>query len=353
MNFIEMLEDNTRILIVKLSSIGDVLHSTPTVHNLRLKYPKIHISWLVSPPASILLQENTDVDELIIWDRRIFDAAAYKADLITVYRTLKNAYQILNKKIFDIVIDIQGLLLTGILSCMSGAPRRIGIHERHEGNSFFMTEMADDTQEKHKVLRYMTALRPFKIYDFVQDLILNIPQNLENFAEKFLISHGINFENPILFVNVRTSWQTKNWSPEFYVEALCEVSSNVQIIFCGSKEDNIIIEQIQKKLTKKSLSTSGEVNLLELAALFKKGTLLLTCDTGPLYIAEAVGLKTLSLWGATDPKMFGPLTSGHSFIITDNECRFCCKTRCKLKSNACMNAIKPKIVAQKLNSLLK
>ena len=93
--------------------------------------------------------------------------------------------------------------------------------------------------------------------------------------------------------------------------------------------------------------------MLELAALFKKGTLLLTCDTGPLYIAEAVGLKTLSLWGATDPKMFGPLTEGHSFIITKNECRFCCKTRCKLKSNDCMNAIEPKMVAQKLNSLLK
>ena len=170
--------------------------------------------------------------------------AAYKADFFTVYRTLKNAYQLLNKNFFDIVIDLQGLLLTGILSYMSGSPRRIGIHERHEGNSFFMTEMAEDTQEKHKVLRYMTALRPFKIYDLVQGLILNIPQNLEHFAEKFLISHGINLKNPILFVNVRTSWQTKNWSPEFYIEALCYISKNIQIILCGSKDDSIIIEQI-------------------------------------------------------------------------------------------------------------
>ena len=65
MSMPEMLSDNTRILIVKLSSIGDVMHSTATVHNLRLKYPKIHISWLVSPPSSILLQGNTDIDELI------------------------------------------------------------------------------------------------------------------------------------------------------------------------------------------------------------------------------------------------------------------------------------------------
>lgn len=292
-----MIQDNLKILVIKLSSIGDVLHATPVVHNLRLKFPKIYISWLVSPPANILLQENTDVDELIIWDRRIFDSAAYKADLITVFRTLKNARHLLNKKDFDVVLDLQGLLLTGILSCMSNAPRRIGIHERHEGNSFFMTEMADDTNEKHKILRYMTALRPFGIYDFVPGLILKIPENLNDFAKKFWISHNIDLTKKILFVHMRTSWQTKNWPLDFFAETICKISFDVQIIFCGSNEDIVFIEQVKKKIDKVSLSLAGKVNLMQLAALFKTGKLLLTGDTGPLYIAEAVGLKTLSLWG--------------------------------------------------------
>ena len=346
-----MLAANARVLIVKLSSIGDVLHATATVHNLRLHFPTIHITWLVSPPASVLLEDNPDVDELLIWDRRVFDAAAYRADFKTLWRTLREASRLLSSKTFDVTIDLQGLLLTGILSRMSGAPRRIGIHERHEGNSLFMTELAEDTREPHKVLRYLTALRAFNIYDCAPNLILNVPKTLEPFAENFLSSRGIDLQKPILFVALRTTWETKNWSPDFYAQVLAQLPANVQIIFSGAKEDEPFIEHVRSRIGRTSLSTAGEVNLLELAALFKLATLLLTGDTGPLHMAEAVGLKTVSLWGATNPKMFGPLSSGHTFIVTTSECRFCCKRKCRLKTNACMNALKPEHVSRTLNAL--
>ena len=346
------ISEDCRILIVKLSSIGDVLHSTVVAHNLKLHYPNCHLTWLVSPPANILLESNPYIDELIIWDRRIFDNAMYKANLFTAFKSLKEASKLLSKYHFDITIDIQSLLLTGILSKLSDAPRRIGIHERHEGNSFFMTELADDTIEQHKVLRYMTALRPLGIYDFVPGLILNVPDKFNTFVTNFWLSHNIDVKKPILFVHLRTSWKTKNWSPELYNKALNSIKSDVQIVFSGSKDDSFYIEQACINLNKKTLSIAGEVNLMELAALFRTATLLLTCDTGPLHIAEAVGLKTLSLWGPTSPEMFGPLTQGHSFIITPNECRFCCKTKCKYKHNDCMNSINPKLVAQKVDELI-
>jgi hypothetical protein len=102
----------------------------------------------------------------------------------------------------------------------------------------------------------------------------------------------------------------------------------------------------------KVLSIAGETSLQQLAALMHTATLLLTGDTGPLYLAEGAGLRTLSLWGPTHPDIYGPLTGGHTFILSPHSCTACCKTHCPHKTNACMNAIPPAVVHAKLCELL-
>ena len=92
--------------------------------------------------------------------------------------------------------------------------------------------------------------------------------------------------------------------------------------------------------------SGGRVSFLD--RLLQTAALLFTGDTGPLYIAEAVGTKTLSLWGPTMPEIYGPLTEGHVFLRSPYECVACCKTRCDRKNNGCMNALKPKVAAEML-----
>lgn len=345
-----------RILIIRLSAIGDVLHATSVVHNLRIKYPKAHISWLVSPPADMLLKNNPDIDELIIWDRRPSDTAVAKFKILTALKFIRQAKKLLKKYHFDIVLDIQGLFLTGLLAKFTDAPRRIGIHERHEGNFLFMTEMAPKPTSPHKIKHYLTALAPLgvKNSDFIAGLILNLPPNFGAIAAKFWRDNNIalNPSQPLLMVNILTTWEDKNYPPDKFALALDALPKNIQIVFCGTKSDNLAIAAAQKKMHRDSLSIAGKTSLIELAMLLKTATLLLTSDTGPLYLAEAVGCKTLSLWGPTHPAIYGPLTSGHEFIISPHSCTACCKTRCRYKTNACMNAIAPKAIAAKLNALL-
>ena len=138
------LPPRARILIVRLSSIGDVLHTTTVVHNLRRLAPDAEITWLASPPASTLLETNPDIDRLLVFDRRPIDEAGAHLRLRTCWRELKKARALLAPYTFDIALDLQGLFLTGLLTRLSKAPRRIGIHERHEGNPLFMTEIAPD-----------------------------------------------------------------------------------------------------------------------------------------------------------------------------------------------------------------
>ena len=85
----QKLPHGARILVVRLSAIGDVLHSTAVVHNLKRLVPDCHVTWLVSPPASILLENNPDIDRLLVWDRRTFDKAAEHLDLRTVRQPLR------------------------------------------------------------------------------------------------------------------------------------------------------------------------------------------------------------------------------------------------------------------------
>ena len=348
-------KNGSQILILRLSAIGDVLHATPVARELKKLQPDAHISWLVSPPADKLLTKNPYIDEVLIWDRRPLDKAFASFNLLAAYRELKKARALLKSRNFDLVLDIQGLFLTGLLARISGVKRRIGIHERHEGNPFFMSEMAPDIESPHKVLRYLSSLIPlgFDLNDFTAGLTLNLPQSLTGFAKNFWQEHGIDPQRPILLVTTRTTWPDKNWEPKNFGLALKDLPENIQIIFCGSPSDEVYIKEAQSQMNRPSLSIAGQTSLLELAALLKSATLLLSCDTGPLHIADAVGCQTLSLWGPTQPDVYGPLTKGHEFILTPHECKRCLKTKCKYKTNACMKAITPAMVADKLHALLR
>ena len=241
-----------RILIIRISAIGDVLHVTSVVHNLRRLLPDAEITWLASPPASLLLETNPDIDRLLVWDRRPLDEASAHFDLRGCWRELKKARALLKPYTFDIALDLQGLFLTGILTRLSGAKRRIGIHERHEGNPFFMTEMAPDIPDPHKIRRYYTALAPlgFGPETFEPGPMLVLPKSLSDFATKFWAAHAIDTTRPILMVCVRTTWPDKNWPPAYFGEALAAVPEDVQIVFSGAKGDAPYVEEAQKSLAK-------------------------------------------------------------------------------------------------------
>jgi 3-deoxy-D-manno-octulosonic-acid transferase len=339
----------THFLILRLSSIGDVLHATTVAHNLKLRSPGCHITWLASPPASSLLADNPDIDELLVWDRRPFDDAVLHHHFLTAKHHLDKLKPLLQKRHFDIVLDIQCLFLTGIIARMSGARKRIGIHDRHEFNHLFMTERGPEISDPHKIRHYLSVLAPLGFQaPFDPSLILHLPDSLHGFAAKFWHSRHIEPGKPLLLVNTLTSWPDKNWSAAAFAQVLDDLPADLQIVFCGAPHDAAHIEAIQKKMTHASLSIAGKASLMELAALFRSANLLLTGDTGPLYIAAAVGTPTLSLWGPTHPDIYGPLTGPHRFILSPCRCTACCKTHCPQGTNACMKAISPAVVKQEL-----
>ena len=254
------------------------------------------------------------------------------------------------------MLDVQDLLLTGILAWLSGAKRRIGVRERHEGAGFFMTEKAPKMKEPHKVRRYLAALAPLGIKAGDARITLTLPASLDGFAARFFAARAVSPARSIVLVSLCTTWQSKGWPPERFCAALAALPEDVQIVFLGSGADRPVIGEAMKTLEAswrgKAVSVAGETSLLETAALMKEATLLLCPDTGPLHIAAAVGLPTLSLWGPTRPTIYGPLHGRNFFIESPYPCAPCCKTRCPPGTNACMKAIEVQDVAKRLGEVL-
>ncbi len=344
--------DNMNVLIVRLSSIGDVLHATVVAHNLKLNEPNCHITWLASPPASELLRYNPDIDELIIWDRNAFERALKTCSPHALKASLCNLHHILASHRFDVVLDVHGLFLTGVISLLSKAHKRIGIRGMHEFNNLFMTALAPKVNNPHKVYQYAAVLHHFGINSLNLNYILGLPPFLDDFASHFFAEHGIDCNQPILMVNPCSTRANKNWPVKSFVQVLDKLPANIQIIFCGAVKDTDTINDIRNSMAHSSYSIAGKTNLLELAALFRASDLLLTGDTGPLHIAIAVGLTTLSLWGPTKPEIYGPLVSEHAFIVSKNDCTACLKASCRYHTNDCMKSILPSAVEAKIRELL-
>ncbi len=352
------LPQGAHLLIVRLSAIGDVIQSTTLAKNLKRLRPDCHITWLASPPAAELLEENPCIDRLLVWDRHPFDEASAHGRLSKVISLLREARSLLRQYDYDIALDIQCLFLTGILTRLSGARRCIGIKERHEGNRFFMTEVAPAIPAPHKIRHYMTSLLPlgFRWADFRPGTCIRLREEERQWAQDFLQQQGLQTNNsaaPLLLVAIRTTWEDKHPAPEVFARALAPLPESVQMVFVGAKSDVPHIEVCRTLIPQKTHSLAGKLTLRELSALMEKATLLLCCDSGPLYIAEAVGLATLSLWGPTHPSIYGPLTAGHRFLLTTSECAACCKTKCRLGTNACMKAIEPQRITEALCECLR
>lgn len=342
---------HARILIVRLSSIGDVLHATTVAHNLKQSYPDCHLTWIVSRTAAELLQYNPDIDEVFIWSREDFEQALHQRQFGKILHSIQLLRDFFSTHPFDIALDIHGLFMSGVITWLSKAPRRIGMSGTRELNWLFMNEFATPSQSPHKIKHYLSVLESFAGNKEDYRLILKLPTTLSDFAIKFFDENQVDTRKKILMVNPWTSWRSKNWGIENFAQCLTQLPDTIEILLCGGPADEKNNQKIIAATKRPLIDITGKTRLLELAALFSQADLVLTGDTGALHIATALNIPTISLWGPTHPRKYGPLVPGHTFICSENTCCNCDKTKCRLQTNACMNSISPNLVSEKIIDL--
>ncbi|MEO7714991.1 MAG: glycosyltransferase family 9 protein [Capsulimonas sp.] len=331
------LDGVKRLLIVKTSSIGDIIHALPAVEAIKKARPELSIGWVVRKRCASVLEGNPIVDALHVVPNK-----PTMSDLFSIRRDL-------HARPYDCALDMQGLGLSGLLTWLSGAPIRIGIDRNREGNAFFMThpivpaKLGGEHGDRHAV---------DILYGFSS--LFGAPPLSGGFPAQHYLTDGIasdvladvrSLSRPRIALNVGASWEYKKWPIEHWVDlAETLIEQGRSIVFVGDAKDAEVVGQVKIKMhaAEPIVDVSGRTtSLRELAAVLEACDVLVTADTGPMHMGVAVGTPTVALFGATNPDRTGPYGDRNIVLNMHLSCSPCYrKPTCDGRVD-CMRAITP------------
>lgn len=295
---------NPRILVVRLSAIGDCVLTVPMIHAIRRQYPQAHLAWIVDERAAMLLDGLADLDELLVIPRRW-------------HRSLTAVLQIrraLRQRAFDVAIDPQSLTKSGLLSLLSGAKKRIGFAPP-VGRELapFLSNTLIEPKAEHLVERTLELLQPIGVQQTEVRFQLPLYAGTENILDFTHVCMGK--KKQFAVVNVGAGWPTKLWCADRFAEVIRHlgvVHDLSSMIVWHSGEREMATEVVSKSGGYGHLAPA--TSLTELATLLRHARLMVGCDTGPLHLGVAVGTPCVGLYGPTDPARCGPYGAPHRSV---------------------------------------
>lgn len=293
-----------RILIVRLGSLGDIVHALPALAALRDSFPQARIDWLVEARWAELLELNPDLSNVFAVDTRGWRRAPLSP---ATWRSIGTLRRRLREASYDAAIDFQGLYKSAVLARLSGASKRIGFAKRvakEPGAARFYTEKVIPLASLH-VIEMNRALAWAAGADEAP-IRFALPTSAEDEAvvDAMLREHHL---NEFVVLSPGGGWGAKCWPVERYAalhNALARERGWRTVLNAGPGEEGLVNEfQAQARVTKPIHLT---LTLRQLVALLKRAKLLVSGDTGPLHLAAARGTPVIGLYGPTDPARNGP-----------------------------------------------
>ncbi|EAX46506.1 glycosyl transferase, family 9 [Thermosinus carboxydivorans Nor1] len=334
--------NNKRVVLIRLSSIGDVLHCTPVAKALKTACPACHLTWVVGEGPADVLVANPYIDELYVWPRERWERNLQSGRLGEARRLWRHLGEDLGCRPFDVALDVHGLFLSGLVTSATGAPRRIGLGGTREFNWLFMTEQAPKlADDVHVIQQYLSILRPLGIRTADYNMTLCLTREAVAFADRFLAAHGVEPDEVLVAINPVTTWPAKNWPPASFAAVAAALGVDCRILLTGGPRDKEVTAYIAQQAGTACIDAAGSTTLLELAALLARCRVVLTGDTGPLHMAVALGVPTVSIFGPTDPRKYGPLTPGHVILQGEADCAPCHKKVCRHQDIRCLRSVTP------------
>jgi lipopolysaccharide heptosyltransferase I len=316
---IELGTSPQRILLIKPSALGDIVHALPVLSLLRRRWPAAHIAWLVNSAFAPLLDAHPQLDEVIAFDRRGF-ARGWRDPFaaIALHRFLRD----LQHRDFDLVIDLQGLFRSGWMTMRTRAGARVGFANARElAHLFYTHRVPIGSAEQHAVDRYLAVCDALGCGRGPANFTL--PVNEEDQASVRAMLNGAGEDYAVLVPG--TNWPTKRWPAEHFaalVEPLRE-RFGLRAVLAGGKDVSPIAAQIPH-----ALDLTGQTNLRELVALLDGAALVIANDSGPMHIAAALNRPLVTMFGPTNPIRTGPYRRMDSVVRIDIECSPCYSRRC-------------------------
>ena len=363
-----------KILLIKLSAVGDVVHTIPVLNKLRRRYPMAQLDWLVTPAIAELLRHHPAITNIIEFEREAW-STPWRLTPFTSYARLAAK---LRAAAYDLVVDMHGQFRTAALTLATGAPARIGFDRprasvwdasprkfpeqarKHawqgarEGSWLAYTHhIPVPTLDLHAVDRYLNVGQILGLDGEPADFSFPIPRSAVSRVEALLAEHGAE-HGEIVIMAPGTVWETKHWGSDKFAEVARHfLSKDSAVVLIGSQRERVVCEEVVA-LAPGVIDLAGMTALSELAALIQRSTISITNDSGPMHLAVALDRPVISIFGPTDPVWIGPYRRGDAVLRADLECSPCYLRKLKHchHHHACMRSVSAPAVIERAERIL-
>lgn len=338
--------------MIRLSAVGDVVRTLPALSCLRRAYPAAHIDWAVEDAARGILEAQPDLDGVLVFPRSKLARVVLHPDEATeAFEALSRFIGSLKEARYDLVIDFQGTLKTGIMSRMTGAPRQVGLGRGHarEMAYLFYNDRADLPRKMNRVDRSLALVAHLGVS--TAGATSSIPGNAEDaaYVEMFLSTLPKQGEEQlapaVIFPGTSRTQAYKRYPPQNFAkaaDALADKTGSPIVVAWGPGEEDLAGDVIDAMSSPATLAP--KLTLGQLTELIRRSRVFIAGDTGPMHIAWTVGAPVVAVYGPTDPVLNHP---GGPFSAVAYQKVFCspCRNRGCI-ARTCLERLDPETVAQ-------
>jgi len=368
-------QDFRKILLIKLSALGDVVHTIPVLHKLRRRYPQACLDWLVSSPLAELLQDHPAIDNVL----EVVREEWVKPWRLAPFASSARLAAKLRAAEYDLVLDLQGQLRSAAFAFATGAPVRIGFDRprasvwdasprkfpeetrKHawqgarEGSWLAYTHhIPVPTLDLHAVDRYLSVGPLLGLDDGAADFSFPIPGEATKRIDALMDYYDAG-NKKLAVLAPGTIWETKGWRSDGFAEVARHfLQQGFAVTLIGAARERALCDEVAR-LAPGAVNLAGETTLSELAALIRRSTISITNDSGPMHLAVAVDLPVVSIFGPTDPVWIGPYGRAGAVLQAKLSCSPCYLrqlSRCP-NDHACMKDVSAQAVIERAESILR
>jgi lipopolysaccharide heptosyltransferase I len=340
-----------KILILKPSSLGDVIHALPVLRLLKSHLPQSQIYWWLDRNLRPLLENDPDLAGIFPFARDRWAAPKHWAEIYASVQSMRAQH-------FDWAIDLQGLARSGIFAWLADAKLTVGLDNgaiggsREGARAFYDLTPPPPAAGAHAVEHYLEVLPLLNVpvhWNF--DWLPRRPEVIAQIEQKWHPASG-----PWIVLIPGARWENKRWPVANFVELvrLLKPIGALNFVILGGAEEQAAADAITRELPDRCLNLAGQTSLWEMIEWIRRGRLVISNDTGPMHVAAAVGRPTIALFGPTDPRRTGPYGKLQG-VLQDRTlpCVPCLKSRCHYAAPlACLHRITPYAVYTKVRDAL-
>ena len=351
-----------KVLIVNIFGLGDVLFTTPLVSNLKSARPDVFIGYLCNKRTAPLLSSNPKIDKVFIYEKDDY-RALFKQSKTAFLKKIFQEFSQIKHENFDVAIDISLHKYASFILWLAGIKKRVGFNYRNR--SPFLTEKVklEGYDEKHVIEYYLDLLSYLNIPVKTKRLEIFTRKEDDAWAREALKNKRLS-EGGSIFALVPgggASWgkdaSYKRWAPEKYAKLADKIVEKfgAKIILLGDNAEEELCRRVSEAMSQKSAALFNHATIGQFTALLKDCRLAVVNDGGPLHIAAAAGVKTVSIFGPVDEHVYGPYPKeNHEVVTKDIPCRPCYRRfrRAECEHVNCLNTITIEEVLERVQRLL-